>query len=160
MPENTALLVLAVFLGGAAPWLEAIVVIPAGIAAGLNPLVALVAGISGNLITVAAAVWLGERLREWWLARRRARAGRDRPPDERPAPGRRERWIRGALDRYGLPALAVLGPLGLGTQASAIVAVGVGYGRRTAFLWIGAATVIWGVIAAVTTVAGLSFLGR
>jgi uncharacterized membrane protein len=162
MPENTLLLLLAVFIGGAAPWLEAIIVIPAGIAAGLNPLVALIAGVTGNLITVAVAVWLGERLRSWWTARRERRLaeqGEQAQPGEADEPGRRERWIRGLLARWGLPSLAVIGPLGLGTQASAVVAVGVGYERREAFLWIGGATIAWGVTAAVLTVTGLSLFG-
>lgn len=155
---NLAILV-GVFLGGATPWLEAIVVIPGGIIAGAHPIPVLIAGIAGNLATVAVAAWFGERIRTWWIKRRMARGGDTAAAeiDERKA-RRRERVERIAR-RWGLPALAALGPVGLGTQVSAVVAVGIGITARAAFIWIGAGTVVWSVLAAVLTVAGVSFVG-
>ncbi|WP_278312604.1 small multi-drug export protein [Lolliginicoccus levis] len=174
---------LGVFIGGAAPWLEAIIVIPAGIVAGMNPVVAFLAGTSGNLITVAIAAWFGERLRDWWRERRDrkaaarashiaasasatggATAGIDAPASaqqEREAAkrGKRAARIESIVTRWGMPALAILGPLGLGTQASAIVAVGLGVSARTAFAWIGGATIAWGLIAAVLASQGMAMLG-
>ncbi|MBD8506870.1 small multi-drug export protein [Hoyosella sp. G463] len=165
---------LGVFIGGAAPWLEAIVVIPAGIVAGMNPVLAFLAGTSGNLITVAIAAWFGERLRAWWRARRDRKAA-DRvvaagaggsatvatTQDEHEAAkrGKRAARIEAIATRWGMPALAVLGPLGLGTQASAIVAVGLGVSARTAFAWIGGATIAWGLIAAILATQGMAMLG-
>lgn len=146
-------LIAGVFVGGAAPWLEAIVVIPAGILAGLNPVIAFVAGVTGNLLTVAAAAWFGERIRAWWVARRH------RKPKAPRKDTRRRRWIEASIQRWGLPALAVLGPLGLGTQISAAVAVGLGSGPRTAFVWVGAGTVAWSVVAAALTLGGVSIAG-
>lgn len=55
-----------VLLGGALPWLEAVVVIPAGILLGLPPLAVVVAAVAGNLSTVALAAFAGERLRVVW----------------------------------------------------------------------------------------------
>ncbi|WP_149359252.1 small multi-drug export protein [Lolliginicoccus suaedae] len=166
--------VLGVFIGGAAPWLEAIIVIPAGIVAGMNPAVAFLAGTSGNLITVAIAAWFGERLRAWWRARRdrkaaeRALAAQEAggtavvtEPDEHEVAkrGKRAARIESIVTRWGMPALAILGPLGLGTQASAIVAVGLGVSARTAFAWIGGATIAWGIIAAILAAQGMAMLG-
>lgn len=157
MDAGTAMLVLGVFLGGAAPWLEAVVVIPAGILAGLHPVVALVAGASGNVITVGVAAWSGERIRRWWVARRRRRAlARGREVPERT--GRRARAER-IVRRWGMPMLAFLGPLGLGTQLSAAVAVGIGVTSRAAFAWIAAATLLWSIVAAIAAVTGVSIAG-
>jgi hypothetical protein len=151
------LLALGVFLGGATPWLEAVVVIPGGILGGLNPVVAMLSGTIGNLITVAVAAWSGERIRQWWTTRRRKRRGEDLATPETVS-GRRARAERIAR-RWGMPMLALLGPLGLGTQLSALVAVGLGVSSRASFAWIGAATVAWGLIATIVTVAGVSFAG-
>lgn len=157
------LMTAGVFVGGAAPWLEAIVVIPAGIIAGLPPVIAVLAGVTGNLLTVGVAAWFGDRVRSWWLDRRevrRRRADDDLPAD--PAPTDRE-WgssrVKRVAQRWGMPALAVLGPIGLGTQVSAAVAVGMGVTPRAAFVWIGVGTVAWSLVAAVAAVTGMSFLG-
>ncbi|GGC54522.1 small multi-drug export protein [Hoyosella rhizosphaerae] len=163
-----------VFIGGAAPWLEAIIVIPAAIVAGMNPAVAFIAAVTGNLLTVAIAAWFGESLRAWWVARkerRRAHQAASDPGDSASAPdrgsaemdhpvkSRRRTQIENVINRWGMPALAVLGPIGLGTQLSAVVAVGMGVTARVAFLWIGVATVVWSIIAVAVTLGGLSAFG-
>lgn len=63
------------------------------------------------------------------------------------------------MNRGGLPLLALVGPLGIGTQISAIVAVAAGTRATPAFLWIGAGTLLWCVVAAVATTTGLGFFG-
>ncbi|AEF40986.1 Hypothetical membrane protein [Hoyosella subflava DQS3-9A1] len=153
---SEAVLILGVFIGGAAPWLEAIVVIPAGILAGLHPATALVAGVTGNLLTVALAAWFGGRIRQWWLARKERKAVTDGPTMHK---SRRRGWIEASMKRWGLPALAILGPIGLGTQVSAAVAVGMGTGPRAAFVWVGAGTVGWAIVAAALTLGGVSVAG-
>lgn len=155
----------AVFLGGALPWLEAAAVIPAGIIAGLPATAVIIAGSVGNLITVAIAAFGGEWLREkWarWRTRRSETTGKvDAEAEARKAAKaqkRRER-IQRIMNRGGLPLLAVLGPFGLGTQLSAVVAVASGVRAMTAFLWIGAATVVICVLAAVATLMGFEIIG-
>lgn len=155
---NLALL-LGVFLGGATPWLEAIVVIPGGMIAGGHPVPVVIAGIVGNLATVAAAAWFGERIRTWWIKRRSARRGTDDPAGVDGRKARRRERVERITRRGGLPALAVLGPVGLGTQLSAVVAVSIGATAQAAFAWVGVGTVVWSVIAAVLTVTGMSIAG-
>lgn len=149
----------AVFLGGAFPWLEAIIVIPAGILAGLPTALVIIAAVVGNLLTVALAAIYGERARRWWIERRRRR----RPDGDHPATAqrrnRRQQRIDRVMTRWGMPGLAVLGPIGLGTQLSALAAVYVGVRAPVAFAWVGAGTVAWGVVAAALTVGGVSVLG-
>lgn len=150
---------LGVFAGGALPWLEAVVVIPGGIVAGLPVVPVFLAGVTGNLLTVALAAFAGDRIRTALAARRSRRAAaRGDDPDEtaRRAARRRARRDRAErlMDRGGLPLLALLGPIGLGTQVSALVAVAAGIGPARSFAWIGAGTMLWCVVAAVATVAG------
>jgi hypothetical protein len=146
---------LGVFAGGALPWLEAIVVIPIGIAAGLPPAAVVIAGATGNLLTIAVAAFAGERVRDWWRRRR----GRGHPQSAQPAGGRRSRWILRAFDRWGLAGLAVLGPLGLGTQISVVVAVSYGHSAKKSFTWIAAGTVLWCIAVAILASLGLRVAG-
>jgi hypothetical protein len=159
---------LGVFLGGALPWLEAVVVIPAGILAGLDPLAVVLAGLVGNLLTVWLAAVYGERFRAWWNRRRRASAPRQSEPgadDQARVPGRRPgdsaRGVRArrAFERWGMPGLAVLGPVGLGTQLSAVLAVSLGVTARRAFVWIGAGTAAWSVLAGALAATGATLVG-
>src|SRR5699024_11527952 len=46
---------LSMFLGGAFPWLEAVIVIPGGIIAGLPVVPVVIAAVTGNLTTIALA---------------------------------------------------------------------------------------------------------
>ena len=63
------------------------------------------------------------------------------------------------MSRWGMPGLALLGPIGLGTQFSAIAAVALGVTARSAFLWVGAGTVAWSIAAAGLTLGGVSVAG-
>ncbi|MHA6800315.1 small multi-drug export protein [Bounagaea algeriensis] len=148
-----------VFVGGATPWLEAIVVIPGGILAGGHAMPVAIAGIVGNLATVAVAAWFGERIRTWWIKRRLARRGDEEPAGHEGRRAQRGQRAERIARRWGLPALAALGPLGLGTQLSALVAVSIGTTARAAFAWIGAGTVVWSAIAAVLAITGVSIAG-
>ncbi len=151
-----------VFLGGAFPWLEAIVVIPVGVLAGLPPVLVVLSAVTGNLLTVALAAVFGQRLRNWWTARRRARLGaatKKQDPAKLERRNRRQARINRVMDRWGMLGLAVLGPIGLGTQFSAVAAVALGVSARQAIVWVGAGTVAWSVLAAVLTVSGVSIAG-
>lgn len=155
-----------VFLGGALPWLEAVVVIPAGILAGLPALPVIVAGAVGNLITVGIAAYGGEWLiGKWsdWRRRRKAASGEGNNSEAEAALARRSAKNRARIERLmnrgGLPLLALVGPLGLGTQVSAVVAVSTGVRATVSLIWIGAGTVVWCVIAGMAAVTGFQFLG-
>lgn len=154
---------LGTVLGGALPWLEAVVVIPAGIVAGLPTVPVVIAAVTGNLLTVALAAWFGERIMVWWSGRRQRREWlkNDAATAELRAAKRtrRQRRIVRVMDRGGMPALALLGPLILGTQLAAVAAVAVGISAGRSFLWGASGTVFWSVVAAVATVTGFEILG-
>lgn len=151
------------FLGGALPWLEAVIVIPAGILAGLPVVPVVIAAVVGNLITVALSAWFGERIMVWWSGRRQRREWLQNDPETAAAKAakrsRRQQRIVQVMDRGGMPALALLGPLIIGTQVAAVAAVALGTSATRSFLWVTAGTVFWAVLAAVATVAGFQFLG-
>lgn len=154
---------LGMFLGGALPWLEAVVVIPAGIVTGLPLVPVIIAAVAGNLLTVALSAWFGERIMVWWSGRRQRREWLRNDPEtaarKAAKRARRQQRIVRVMERGGMPALALFGPLIIGTQAAAIAAVALGTSAIRSFIWISAGTVLWAVLAAVATLTGFEALG-
>jgi hypothetical protein len=129
-----------VFLGGAIPWLEAIVVVPSGILIGLDPLTTLVFAVTGNAITIFLFAFGGSKIRSWMIKRRLSKG----KTGESPRIAKAQR----SFDRWGIYGLAALGPLVIGTQFAALVAVAGGVKPLKTSIVITAATVIWaGLIA-------------
>jgi hypothetical protein len=150
---------LGVLLGGAIPWLEAITVIPAGMLLGLPPVAVVVTAIVGNLATVALVSFGGERVRSVLVRRRRRAVGTDGADGADGAEGGRASRAERVMARFGLPGLAILGPLGIGTQLSAAIVVSLGISGRRAFAWVGASTIGWSVIVALLVAWGIDMAG-
>ncbi len=148
---------LGVLIGGAVPWLEAVTVIPAGILLGLPPVAVVVTAIVGNLATVALVAFGGERVRSGLLARRRRRV-EDEGGEEGDG-GRRASRAERVMARFGVPGLAILGPLGVGTQLSAAIVVSLGVSGRRAFAWVGASTIGWSAVVALLVAWGTDVTG-
>ena len=151
-----------IFFGGALPWLEAVVVIPGGIIAGLPLVPVVVSAVVGNLLTVALAAWFGERIQAWFSTRRSRREARRH--DEETLARKEAKRARGqqrverVMNRGGMPALGLLGPL-IGTQFIAVAVIAMGVSARRSFLWVGAGTVAWSVLVAALTAGGYEVLG-
>lgn len=64
---------LVIMLAGAVPFIEGEGSAVLGVVGGMNPVVAALAGIVGNLLCVAAVVFVGSRVREGVVGRRRRR---------------------------------------------------------------------------------------
>jgi hypothetical protein len=62
-----------VFVAAAIPWLEVLLVVPAGIVAGLAPVPTAIVGFLGNAATLVPLVLGGDRVRSWWGERRTSR---------------------------------------------------------------------------------------
>lgn len=131
---------LGVFIAGAIPWLEAVTVIPVGILIGLDPVLTLVFAIAGNIITVVMFAYLSEKILQW-AARRRARKSGSAGPD-----GRSER-ARRIFDRYGIFGMALLGPLVIGTQFAAAVAVSFGVSPLKSSVVVSVGAALLGIVA-------------
>jgi hypothetical protein len=168
---------LTVFVAAAIPWLEVLLVVPAGIVAGLPPVPTALVGAAGNAATLVPLVVGGDRLRSWWQARRtRRRAGRTEPDatagrltdpaaaavpedaDTDDGPGGRGGRARRLYTRFGLPGLALIGPLLTGVHVAALVGLAAGSPRRPTLVWLLGGVVLWAALAAAATVVGLDAL--
>lgn len=124
-----------IFIAGAIPWFEAIGVVPAGIVLGLDPVWTVVATAAGNIITIAAFAYGGERIRNWVIARREAK-GKEVKSD-------RFEKAQKAFDKYGIFGMAALGPILIGTQFAAAASVAAGVKPLKVTLLISVAMVLW-----------------
>jgi len=124
-----------VFLAGAIPWFEAIGVVPLGILVGLNPALTVVFAVTGNAITIFLFAYAAGAIRARLLARRQAKNKEGESP----------RLIKAqqSFDRWGIYGLALMGPLVIGTQFAALVAVAAGVKPLKSSLVITAATLLW-----------------
>jgi uncharacterized membrane protein len=134
-----------VFLAGAIPWLEAIGVVPAGILIGLDPALTVLFAVTGNAITIFLFAFGAGKLRSWMRQRRSAKGKSEESP----------RIIKAqrSFDRWGIYGLAILGPLFIGTQFGALVAVAGGVKPLKASIAITAATILWAALIALAFVA-------
>lgn len=153
---------LTMFLGGALPWLEAVVVIPGGILAGLPAAPVVIAATTGNLLTIGIAAWGGEQIRDWLTRRRESREAKKHEEEtlarKEAQRAKRQRRVQRVMDRGGVPSLAVMGPI-ISTQFIAVAAVAMGLSATRSFLWVSAGTIAWAILVAVATVGGFEALG-
>jgi hypothetical protein len=138
-----------VFLAGAIPWFEAIAVVPAGIIFGLDPVLTVLFAAAGNIITIAVFAYGGGAIRKWIISKRVAKGKEPESP----------KFVKAqqAFDKYGIYGMAVLGPILIGTQFAATVAVAAGVKPLRVTVLISSAMVIWAIaIAWVVVTLGIS----
>lgn len=137
---------LLVFVLAAIPWLEILLVIPAGIAIGLDPLLVAAVAFAGNAAPIYGIVLTYERLA--------ARFGWGEGGESK-----RRRRARRVWNRYGLPGLAFAAPILTGVHLAAVIALGLGAHGRPTLGWMTASIAVWTVGITVATVVGASVLG-
>jgi len=140
-----------VALFAAIPIVEIFVVIPVAIGLGLDPLGTGVAAFAGNTASVLLLVAFQQRLVGWWRRRRGTAADGD-------AAGRHVR-ARLIWDRYGLPGLALAGPVVTGIHIAALVGLAAGSRARAVAWWTTASLGIWTAVFVAGSVYGFSLLG-
>ncbi len=135
---------LGIFIAGAIPWMEAIAVVPVGILFGLDPVLVVVSAVVGNATTIFAFAYLSSQIREA-LRKRREEAGKV---------GESKRFVKAQdfFDRYGIFGLAALGPVLIGTQFAAAIAVAAGIRPLRASILITLSTALWAIGIAVALV--------
>lgn len=137
---------LGVFLAGATPWLEAIAVIPVGMLLGLPAVWTAVLALAGNIATIVVFAVFSDRVLQA-IARRREKKGKAGKEDSRLARAKR------IFVRYGDVGMAVVGPLLIGTQFAAAIAVSLGVSVWRASIVQSLGAVVWGLLAAYATYA-------
>lgn len=135
--------VLALVPAGAIPFIESYLGSFLGASLGIHPALAIPAAVAGNLFATFAAIFLSGRARDAVTdgrSRRRGAAQREAKPS------RFRAKVAVALDKYGVPGVALLGPFVVASQLSGPALVALGAARSKVYLWMGISIVLWGVV--------------
>lgn len=135
--------VLALVPAGAIPFIESYLGSFLGSSLGIHPALAIPAAVAGNLIATFLAIALSGRARDAVTDGRRRRKGGAAGRDAKPSRFRAK--VATALDKYGVPGVALLGPFVVASQLSGPALVALGAARRTVYLWMGISIVVWGI---------------
>ncbi|GAK13569.1 small multi-drug export protein [Geomicrobium sp. JCM 19039] len=144
------LLYVLVFLISATPFLESTLIIPIAIIAGLNVWTVTIVGIGGNLLTFLIAVVLAERIVQWKNKRSKTTKKRN---------GNKINKAKELWRRYGLPGLAIIHPVTIGSShATALIALSLGASKKATIVWVGGSVTIWAVLFAILSFIGADFI--
>ena len=140
-----------VFLLGAIPWIEVAVVIPLSIVAGMNPFLVGMLAFLGNLSTVYLVIIFFEKFQLWRSRKKGTEA-------EAPKSKRHARAVN-IWNKYGLPGLALLGPLLIGSHIAAFIGILFGAKKHTTLFWMTVSLALWTVVITIVSIYGIDFLG-
>ncbi|WP_404332482.1 small multi-drug export protein [Mesobacillus maritimus] len=137
-----------VFLGAAIPWFEIALVIPLGIVRGLSPFWVMVLAFIGNAITLIPVIIGFERLRNWYEKRQEKTSK---------VPSKRNERAKKIWNKYGLPGLALLGPILIGIHIAAFIGMSLGAKKGWAMLWMISSLALWTLVFGILTMLGFDF---
>ncbi|WP_203339735.1 small multi-drug export protein [Planococcus beijingensis] len=140
-----------VFLGAAIPWFEIALVIPLGIIWGLSPFWVMVVAFIGNMLTVLALIIGFDRFQIWYNKRQEAKGKNVSKKSER---------AKRIWNRYGLPGLAMLGPILIGTHIAAFIGMTLGATKKNTTLWLTISIAVWTLAFGILTALGFDFFTR
>lgn len=138
----------SVLIAAATPMLEVWIAVPAGVLAGLPMWSAIVAGFIGNSITVILVIFAGSKLRLWWATKRGKTNSEPKPMSSRTA------WV---IKRFGVPGLAFLGPVLIGSHIAAAAAVVISSRRPYILYWFLFALAVYAIVSGVLTDFGVTW---
>ncbi|WP_100398094.1 small multi-drug export protein [Bacillus sp. FJAT-44742] len=141
-----------VFALSAIPFFEAYAVIPLAIIAGLSILPSIVIGLAGNLLTVLFLVLFIEQIKAW----RKKRKGVEQEQHQ----SKRHKRAQKLWQRYGLPGLAVIGPLFVGSHLTAFMCVTLGGSKHKTVYWVLGSISLWSIVFSVLAYYGIDLLGN
>ena len=134
--------VLALVPAGAIPFIESYLGSFLGSSLGIHPVLAIPAAVTGNLIATFLAIALSGRARDAVTEGRRRRKG---AAEHDAKPSRFRAKVATALDKYGVPGVALLGPFVVASQLSGPALVALGAARSRVYLWMGISIIVWGI---------------
>lgn len=123
-----------IFILAATPWIEVLLAVPAGLAMGLQPALVAVIVLVGN----TAPVFLIVSGYHYWQTWKSSRQNSNSDLTDK----RRQR-AQVIWDKYGLPGLALLGPLLTDIHLATMIALVLQPEKSRALFWMNASLVAW-----------------
>lgn len=140
-----------VFLGAAIPLFEVALVIPLGIVSGLSPVWVMILAFTGNILTVLVVIVGFQKVKEWMESRKRK--------DGKGESKRTERGKR-IWNKYGMPGVALLGPVLIGTHVAAFIGLLFGANKTNATIWMVVSIALWSLVFGIATTLGFDLFTR
>lgn len=137
---------LLVFLAGAAPGFEVLVAVPLGILRGMSLATAVVVGFAGNALTIVLEILVFQKLKKWWESKKKT----DVKTSSKRTARAEKIWTR-----YGVPGLALLGPVLIGSHLAAFLALALGSSKSQPAIWLLLSLAIWSIVFGTLTVLGV-----
>lgn len=138
------------FLLGAAPWMDVSIIVPLGVLWGLSPVGVGLTAFIGNFLLIVLLGLFFKQIAEWRTARRQKKGIM--------SPTKRETRSREIWDKYGIPGLALLAPILVGTDIAAILALTFGSSKIVVVGWMTVSLALWTIVFVVASMYGFSFL--
>lgn len=126
---------IVVFILAGVPWIEIAAVIPIAIIRGLQPVLVVILGFAGNLLTTILVIYLFEPIKNYLFKKR----------GEPKESGKREARAKRIWNKYGLPGLALLGPVLIGIHIAVFIGLSLGAGKRWTLLWVTISLAVWSI---------------
>lgn len=139
-----------VFLFSALPFFEAYAVIPLALLAGLSTIPVIVLGLTGNILTVLLVIVFIDKIQQW---RKRRKGDQDTK-----SPSKRSTRAKTLWKKYGLPGLAFIGPLIVGSHLTTFMSLSLGGTKRATAKWMVASLVVWCAVFTLFAYLGIDFL--
>ncbi|MBP1989534.1 small multi-drug export protein [Paenibacillus eucommiae] len=139
----------AVFLISLVPFLEGYIAASVGIVVGFPAVPTIIAASVGNWLSIMAIIVLYEKLRH----RRNANQKEGRS-------GKRMELARKLFNKYGVPGVALIGPLVFGHHIGAFISLVSGASRRYVTLWMTIGVLVWTIAVGVLATVGVDFASR
>jgi uncharacterized membrane protein len=138
------------FLLAAAPWMDVSIIVPLGIVWGLPPLGVCIAAFSGNFLLILLLGVFFKQIDKWRENRKQMKGIK--------TPTKKEKRSREIWEKYGIPGLALLAPIFVGTDIAAIIALTFGSSKVRVVGWMTFSLALWTILFAVGSVYGFSLL--
>ncbi|PIC62879.1 DNA-binding protein [Sporosarcina sp. P13] len=137
-----------VFLGAAIPWIEIMLVIPLGIIRGLSPVWVMILSFAGNMATIILLIIGFQQIKDW-IERRNKKKGKGE--------SKRRKQGEKIMNTYGLPVLALAGPILIGTHIAAFIGLVFGANKMTTLIWSAISIALWSLVFGILTAMGFDF---
>ncbi|KOY17903.1 small multi-drug export protein [Paenibacillus xylanivorans] len=139
----------AVFLVSLVPFLEGYIAASVGIIVGIPAVPTIVAASVGNWLSIMAIIVLYDKLRHRRNAKQRD--GRS---------NKRMELARKLFNKYGVPGVALIGPLVFGHHVGAFISLISGASRRYVTLWMTIGVLVWTIAVGVLAAVGVDVVSR
>ncbi|MDG5786107.1 small multi-drug export protein [Evansella sp. AB-P1] len=151
------------FVMAATPWLEILIVIPIGIALGLPPIPVAIVSFIGNFLPIVLIVYLFNWVQQtnWYVRRKKKKEIKkqeqsdDANNDKKATKKERASAI---FHKYGLPGLAILGPIVTGIHLAAIIALSLKANKSKTTIWMGLSLILWTIVITVGSFYSIDWL--